>query len=184
MKQWYILHTRPNAEYQVAASLRQRQMQVYLPELVEKNRGGERRPFFPCYLFIKIDLKTTSASSVQWTPGLRRIIAFDNQPAPLPEEVIELIQARLAEIEAAGGWSGNDFRPGEPVRITGGPFRDMVAIFDRPAGPARRVQVLLNILGRVSRLQLKAGCLEKAPAGADTPLKQPRRTRGRGRPIH
>lgn len=186
MEHWYTLHTRPNAEYQVAAVLRQRQLEVFLPEIEvarERSERGQRQPFFPCYLFTRIDLDTVGFSTVQWTPGLRRVVAFDGLPSPVPDRLIELIQGQLLELKS--GHQICRFQPGDPVRIVDGPFRDMVAIFDRPVGAAERVQVLLTVLGQLSRMQIEAACLEKvADAEPELTFKRPRRTRGRGRPIH
>lgn len=186
MDQWYTLHTKPNAEYQVAAALEQRGFYTYLPQLGIRRarKRGVRKPFFPCYLFIKVDLEIVGVSSVQWTPGLRRIVAFDDRPLPLPDEAINLIRRKLGEVEAAGGWPAHNFTPGDTVRIIEGPFQNMLAIFDGPTTPAERVQVLLNILGHYNRVELDVTALEKAPPGAKLPRpKRPRRTRGRGRRI-
>jgi len=186
MEQWYTLYTKPNAEYQVAEALRQRGIQTYLPE-IETGRQDKRRrqqPFFPCYLFVKVDLKAIGLSAVQWTPGLRRLVAFGEQPVPLPEAVINLIRQQLGELEAGGGWPAHPFKPGDTVGITAGPFRNMLAIFEGPTQPGRRVQVLLAILGHLSRVQLDPADLTKVTAPVTAPRpERPRRSRGRGRPI-
>ena len=186
MKTWYTLYTKPNAEYQVADALGQRGFEIYLPEIdaAKMRRGQKKKPFFPCYLFSKIDFKTVSLSSVQWTPGLRYVVSCAGRPTSVPDEIIDLIRRKLGEVEAAGGYPLHPFKPGDVVRITDGPFKDMVAIFHGPATPAQRVQVLLNILGHASRTQVEITDLKKA--GQDEvlpPPRRPRRTRGRGRRI-
>ena len=123
-------------------------------------------------------------SKVQWIPGLRRLVAFGEQPVPLPEAMIELIRHQLGELEASGGWPAHPFKPGETVGITAGPFRNMLAIFEGPTRPCQRVQVLLTILGHLSRVQLDPADLTKVSTQASPPLpERPRRSRGRGRPI-
>jgi len=186
MEHWYALYTKPHAEVQVATTLQRRGIQTYLPEIDSPSarQGREREPFFPCYLFIRMDFKAAGLSSVRYTPGLRRIVAFDDQPAPVPDEMIHLIQCKLGEIEAAGGWPAHSFTPGDTVRITDGPLRGMLAIFDGPTTPAERVRVLLTFLGHVSRAQVCVTDLEKASPGLEVPApRRPRRTRGRGRRI-
>jgi transcriptional antiterminator RfaH len=184
MEKWYTLYTKPNAEHQVVKALTQRQIHTYLPEIeLPKTRKG-RKPFFPCYLFARVDLSQVGISSLQWTPGLRRVVGFGDQPTPLPDEVIKLIQDGLNEIEAAGGWTVHNFKPGDTVLITSGPFQDMLAIFAGPTTAARRVQVLLNILGHASRVQVEVDDLAKASVKEEVPpLKRPRGTRGHGRKI-
>jgi transcription antitermination factor NusG len=135
-------------------------------------------------LFLKVDFEVVGLSQVQWTPGLCRVLTFGDQPAPVSGSVIELIQRKLGEVKARGSWPTYPFKPGDPVRIVDGPFQDMEAIFAGPTTPSRRVQVLLNILGHTSRVQLNTADLAKIPPAADTPEpKRLRRTRGRGHPI-
>jgi transcriptional antiterminator RfaH len=186
MKQWYTVHTKPNAEYQVTAALQYRQIETYLPVIKSERAHHQRKeePFFPCYLFVRIDLEISAASQWQWIPGVRRILAFAGEPVPLPDSIIELIKQKLDALNANGGLVKRPFEPGEPVRITDGPLRDIVAVFDGPITPAQRVQVLLNFLGRSTRVWIDTDYLEKLPKGYQFPdQKRPRRSRGQGRPI-
>ena len=184
MEQWYTLHTRLNAEYQVAVTLQKRGLEIYLPTIRSLQTQPDRvgKPFFPCYLFARIDFETTGLSQIQWTPGLRRLVSFDDRPAPLTDEFIKLIQDKLVELEKKLRYPASCFEPGETVRITAGPFQDMLAIFAGPTIPGRRVQVLLTILGQASQVHLDVTELDKAAPGASAPKpRPPRRTRGRGR---
>lgn len=181
MEQWYTLHTKPNAEYQIVTTLQQRGIQTYLPEIeIPKARNGrKKKPFFPCYLFGKVDLEIVGFSQVQWIPGLRRIVSFGDQPVPMPNAVIDMIRRKLGGIETADGWPTHTFRPGDTVRITDGPFRNMLAIFDRSTTSSERVQVLLSILGHASRVQLSVANLKKVPHSVEAPaFKRSRRTHG------
>jgi len=186
MEHWYTLYTKPNAEYQVAAILRRRGIQTFLPEIESPHRRPKRRrrPFFPCYLFIRVDFERVGLSHVQWTPGLRRVVAFDDRPAPLPDTAIDLIQRKLEGLNAAGGLPAHTFQPGDTVRVTDGPLQGMLAIFEGPSTPSERVRVLLTFLGHARRAHVSAADLEKAPSESQLPAPQrPRRTRGRGRRI-
>ena len=187
MEQWYTLHTKPRAEYQVATVMRRRGIQTYLPELESPHGRHERKtkPFFPCYIFARIDFEVTGLSQVQWTPGLRRIVAFGDRLVPLSDEVVDLIRRRLDGVGAAGGRPVvHDFQQGDEVRITDGPLQGMRAIFEGPSTPSERVQVLLTFLGHLNRMHVSAADLQKVSTAAQSPVpKRPRRTRGRGRHI-
>jgi transcriptional antiterminator RfaH len=186
MEQWYTLYTKPNSEYQVANTLERRGIHTYLPEIEapKTQRKSGRKPFFPCYLFTRVDFEKVGLSRVRWTPGLRRVVAFGEYPVPLPDEVIELIRRKLDMINATGGRPGHNFRPGETVRITNGPLQGLLAAFEGPSTPTERVQVLLGFLGHVSRAHVSVTDLQKVPAEAEAPApKRQRRSRGRGRPI-
>ena len=186
MGQWYTLHTKPNSEYVVATTLRKRNLKMYLPEIeVPKTRPGLRKkPCFPGYLFVNLDFEAVDLSNLRWIPGLHQIVAFDDRPVPVPSEIINLIRLKLGEIEATGGGVAHPFKPGDTVRITDGPFRDLLAIFDGPTTATNRVQVLLKILG-ASRVRVEVSDLEKVPSSAEVPTtNRPRRTRGQGRRIN
>jgi transcriptional antiterminator RfaH len=186
MEHWYTFYTKPNAEYKVATLLQTQGIDTYLPEM-ETSRAGQGRmlkPFFPCYLFAKVDFGTVGLPRVQLTPGLRRIVAFDNRPTPMPDEAIDLIRRKLDGISASGDGLAPVYRPGDHVRITAGPLQGLRAIFEGPSTPDERVRVLLTFLGGARRTWVPVTDLEK-----DTPnieasgTKRPRRTRGRGRRI-
>ncbi|MDX1522571.1 MAG: transcription termination/antitermination NusG family protein, partial [Anaerolineae bacterium] len=156
MKQWYALHTKPHAEYQVRSALQQRKIQIYLPEIATVQAGNVRRkkPLFPCYLFSRIDLETISIRHILWTPGLRRIVSFDDKPASLPDQIIELIQRKLGDFKISQRLTVHAFKPGDTVRITNGPLSDLQAIFEGPTSAHDRVRILLDLLGQASRVQI------------------------------
>ncbi len=186
MENWYTLHTKPNAEYRVNSVLQQRGIQIYLPEIkVHKaNKRSGSKPFFPCYLFASFDFELIELSSVQWTPGLRRVVTFDDQPVPVPNHVIDLIRYKLGEIELSGGQPLHSFKQGDTVYISDGPFQGMLAIFDGPTTPSERVRVLLDILGHINRVYVDVADLKKTEPEVEVPpTKRVRRTRGRGRRI-
>jgi transcription antitermination factor NusG len=185
--QWYALHTKAKAEYKVAAALEQSGFEIFLPEITtQENSKTITVPFFPCYLFMAANLDEVRASTWRWIPGLRHIVTSGSQPVHLPADVIRLIKTRLQELSAqtpAEAQADHGFQPGDTVRITHGPLRDMVAIFEGPTRPSRRVHVLLQVLDYHRRIQLQATDLEKVAEVAAKPHKRPRRTRGRGRRI-
>ena len=186
MKYWYCLHTKPNSEYVVANLLEQRGITVYLPRVStpETEHGRQSSPFFPCYLFANIDFQVVDFSSVQWTPGLRRFVAFMGQPVPVPAALIDKIRYAEDKYDATRANMRHNFEPGETVRVTAGPLQDMFGLFEGPTTPSKRVEILLDIVGRLTRTQIDVTDLEKMSAvDGKSSTKRPRRTRGRGRRI-
>jgi transcriptional antiterminator RfaH len=184
MEQWYALHTKPNYEYSVAAILQRRGFELYLPQRTQilETGGRKRTPFFPTYLFTRIDIQSTHSSQWEWTPGLRSIVHFGGRPTPVPDEVITFIQQKLSEMEDTP--SSPAFKRGDLVRIISGPFRDMTAIFEGSSTPGMRVQVLLSAMGHATRLHLDADQLQMAESEKVTGTgRRERRTRGHGRSI-
>jgi transcription antitermination factor NusG len=187
MESWYTLYTKPNAEHKVAVTLDERGIETFVPEIFnpKKSYNGRPAPFFPCYLFMHVDLGELNSSQWQWTPGLRNIVAFDGMPVPVSEQAIDLIRQTLAELNNGEEQPLQKFSPGDIVRIKNGPFADLLALFEGQTTAAERVTVLLNFLGSFSRVRLGVDNLEKAPAGVQIdPPERMRRTRGRGRRIN
>ncbi len=186
MMQWYALHTRPRSERRVALILGQRSVETFLPEIVSTTTSQQRKivAFFPGYLFAQLDLEKGDPTQWRWTPGLRHVVAYGDQPIPVPEEVIRLIEHKLSEMALSLLQPRQQFEPGDMVRIKDGPFRDMLAIFEGPMTPSARVQVLLTSLNRAIRVRIESTNLEKVAGTTEkSEKKRPRRTRGRGRRI-
>ena len=186
MEHWYTLHTKPRQELRVTRRLDELDVETYLPLVWRATRDGTRRQeaFFPCYLFVNLDLEVSSAARWQWIPGLRHFVSFGDVPALVPPNVIELIRGNVERINAESLPARGRFRVGDSVRITHGPMADMEALFERECGPEERACVLLNFLGRTCRVEVDAAYLERSGLGP-SPVKErlPRRTRGHGRRI-
>ena len=181
MESWYALYTKPRQETVVAGQLQQRGLETFLPQYTECRWGRPARlkPLFPCYLFVRADLEAIGLSTLKWTPGLRGVVSFGGVPARVPEQAIVLVQKRLAQLEAQGGFLRGRFQVGERVRLRDGPLAGLEAIFQGPREPAERVRILIRFLGQSNRAVVPVDMLE-----AVAPRKHPpRRTRGRGRRI-
>ncbi len=150
MKHWYALYTQPRKERQVHGWLVEQGFESFLPTVRRKVRRSDRPDemvYFPCYLFARFDFNDTPQSSIAWMPGIRRIVSFGEQPAIVPEELVDLIRHRLSEVDEVGY---PRLKQGDRVRFLSGPLRDLDAIFDRPLSSADRVRVLLKVMGRMT----------------------------------
>ncbi len=158
MQQWYVLHTKPHKERQVAYALRFQKLEVFLP-IVRVNpvnpRAARERAYFPSYLFAHLDLSVTGLDVVQWTPGLRSLVHFGGQPAAVPDNLILELKRRLSEIRAAGGLVFDGLKPGERVRIVNGPFARYEGVFDVRLPGTERVRVLLELIGEYGRRRMQ-----------------------------
>lgn len=158
-RQWYVLKTKPHAERQVVSVLTGRQIITYLP-LLRRPRRVE--PLFPGYLFLNIDCGSDDILRSRSAPGVSYILNADGVPLPVPDGLVEEIRRR-AEVENSLAPAAR-FRSGDQVVVTAGPFRDVEAIFDRALTPHGRCLILLQILGRLTPVQIDAGFLETARA--------------------
>ena len=166
VKHWYALHAKPRREYMVRDSLEGRGIETYLPVLrmASKPRPHRRqeKPFFTRYLFARMDLTDVPLSSVNWAPGVTRVVSFGGQPAVVQDEVIQWLKNRLARIDSKDYHQGLPLCPGDRLRVSAGPLKDFEVIFDRRMSSADRAQVLVDMLGRLTVCQIDLDCLERA----------------------
>jgi transcriptional antiterminator RfaH len=161
MQRWYAIYTKPKKERQVNTLLQGQGIETYLPTVRRKVRRRdrpERIVYFPCYLFARVDFDVTPRSSIDWMPGVRRIVHSGERPTVVADELVALIRRRLGNIEEVG--RGN-LRQGDRVRIRSGPLRDLEAVFDQPLSAAERVRVLLDVMGRITPVEIDFWDIER-----------------------
>ena len=160
MRSWYALFTKPQREQQVSEILSEKNIETYVPTIQVRRRGRTvKRPFFPRYMFIRVDFEEVGLSEVQWTPGLISIVNFDGALTRVPETIIDHLRERLQEVNSNGTYS--PFKRGDKVRIKSGPLRDLEAVFDRHLSAADRVRVLVNVLGGLTRTEIDIDDIER-----------------------
>jgi transcriptional antiterminator RfaH len=162
MMHWHALYTKPRKERQVCDLLEKRGFEVYLPQLrlLKKRRLVQTsQPLFPCYLFVRTDIKKVGISALSWTLGLRKVVSFCGEPGIVDEDVIDHIKLRLAE--GNGPEIYGRFKKGDRVTITNGPFRDLDAVFDARMSGSNRVRVLLRLMGQATPCEVDDAWLEK-----------------------
>jgi transcriptional antiterminator RfaH len=163
-RDWLVLYTKPRREQEVEHYLGVRGIEVYLPALCVRHKGRKqmtRKPFFPRYLFACIDLSRTGLSAILWTPGLVRIVSFGGEAARVSQEVVDFVRQHLAARQTSGYDDLSRFKPGEPVRVTDGPLRDLKAVFERHLSGTDRARILLHVLGRMAACEVRLEQLER-----------------------
>ena len=162
MEHWYALYTKPRKEHQVDALLRGRGIETYLPTVQRKKKRRDRHDrivYFPCYIFARLDFEVLPRSSITWMPGIRSIASFGERPAIVADEIVELVRRRLEDIEDVGCGL---LKQGDRVRIVSGPLRDLDAVFDQPLSQIDRVRVLVDVVGRMTPVNIDYSRLEFA----------------------
>lgn len=146
---WYALRVKPHKERAVFRQLEQEDVEVFFPQVRVKPknpRARRRKPYFPGYMFVNVDLQSVGANTLNWMPGTMGLVSFGDIPAMVPENLIHELRRRLQEIEEAGGLLLDELQPGDRIRIVSGPFEGYEAIFDARLPGKERVQVLLAFL--------------------------------------
>lgn len=164
---WFVAQTQPNLEAKAAENLARQGFEVYLPRYRKTVRHARRvsivnAPLFPNYVFIRFDFETTQWRSINSTRGVSRLVGCETAPASLPADVVEGLKKR----EGVDGFFDvvrphAEFKAGDVVRVCDGAFNSCRGIFEARTDKDR-VAVLLDMLGRKSRVMLNIQSIEAA----------------------
>jgi len=159
---WYVIQTKPGNEHRVETNLVNQEIETFLPfvETYQSQRGKivqAIKPFFPNYLFSRLDLGL-HYYNVKWTRGVSKILGAGNEPVSISEKVIQSIKERIVKGKVVK--LEDEFKEGDLIQITSGPFKDLTGIFQRKMSDSGRVRVLLSLIGvdipiQISRRQMK-----------------------------
>jgi transcriptional antiterminator RfaH len=153
---WYCARTKPKCEHIAAANLgRNLGLEIFNPRLrMERStrRGLVRtvEPLFPCYVFVKCP--DVTLNDVRYVTGISSLVHFGQQIPTVPDSVID----ELKECFDRGEPLAVEDRlvPGAEVSVVQGAFRGVQAVVLRTLPAKQRVQVLLDILGRPTLVEV------------------------------
>jgi transcriptional antiterminator RfaH len=160
---WYVIQSKPKQEIRAEENLRAWNVETLLPRLLRPARSTTAmrvriEPLFPGYLFARFDVGEMFCK-MRYTRGVSKILGTSEGPTPLADSVIDMIKERM---DAAGVVTATPtLRPGDRVRIIGGPFKDFLAVFEYSATAAQRVTVLLATLNAQVRVALDGHLIER-----------------------
>ena len=160
MSYWACARLVPHQERLALNHLARAGFATYLPRLREWRRSHGRKievhpPLFPGYCFFTIEAQWHAA---RWSIGVIGLIMDGVRPARVADQIIDDLRQRERNglIELA---SPPKFKPGDPVRVTAGPFVGHLGLY---AGmkPRERVEILLRLLGGEQRVTLAKNDIE------------------------
>lgn len=161
---WYIFQSKARKEDLLCEQLRLREVEIFFPTIRVQPvnpRARKIKPYFPGYVFGRINLAESGRSILEWIPGAVGIVSFGGDPAPVPEELVATLRQHLAKINESNGKDLEKYQPGDLVAIRGGPFAGYEAIFDVHLPGRDRVEVLLKLLrGYQVRVELPTELIE------------------------
>lgn len=157
MAAWYCARTKPKHEHIATANLRRHlALEVFFPKLrMEKvtRRGLVRmvEPLFPCYIFVRCVLEE-AINDIQYVSGITRMVHFGNKFPPVSSVIIEELQTCFGADELMA--VEHRLRPGDEVTVAEGAFAGMNAQVLKCLPAKKRVQILLDILGRSTAVEI------------------------------
>lgn len=164
MISWYVAYTQPNGEEKAVEHLARQGYNTYLPRYRRvirhaRRRALARRPLFPRYLFVGLDRLTQRWRPIRSTFGVVGLVASGDEPVQVPANIVDDLRGQ----ESNGAFDllspAQRLRAGDPVRVTEGPFADLVG---RLLGMTdhERVYILLELLGRTVRAEVSGLAIE------------------------
>ena len=160
---WYVIQTKPKKEEEASSYLSNKGVEILAP-LIEAftARNGkinkEVKPLFPGYIFGNFDIQR-NYPLVRWARGVKKVLGYGEYPTPISEEVVNIIKART---DCNGIVKMiKHFEPNDVVRVTSGPLKDLLGIFERWVSDSERVRVLLNLIGYQPSVELHCSMIEK-----------------------
>ena len=124
-------------------------LEVFQPQLrVERatQRGVVRvlEPLFPCYVFVRCVLEEY-LDEIQYANGVHSLVHFGHRIPPVPDSIVEELRECFEAEDMLTVPDG--IAPGDEVTIGEGAFVGMHAYVLRLMPARKRVQVLLEVLG-------------------------------------
>ncbi len=158
MEAWYAFQSKARKEQLLCEQLHMRGIETFFPciPVESANRLAFKiKPYFPGYVFSRLDLNRVGRSLVDWIPGAIGIVSFGGEPATVTDELIRQLRQHIEAIGKARVGRLPIFQPGQQVTIDRGPFAGYEAIFDTQLPGRDRVEVLLKVLKEAQvRLEL------------------------------
>lgn len=159
---WFLAQLKPNSAKIAQTNLQRQKFETFLPlEEETRQRNGRfitsLRPLFPGYLFVALDTAQGLWRAVNSTQGITKLVSFGKQPAPVPQDLVTQLMLRCDE--AGKVLPPSALQPGDQVALTQGPFAHFAAEIEKIA-PDRRVWVLIDLMGRRTRVAVDEGHLK------------------------
>ncbi len=159
---WVCARTKPKHEHIAAGTvITQLGLEVFHPRirLERATRRGPVRlvePLFPGYLFVRCH-SAEDLSNVSYSNGVSGLVRFGQRIATVPVPVVEELKECFENDETMVAKDG--ICPGSEVTIAEGPFLGFKGIVVRTLPARRRVQVLLDFLGRTTAAEFERSSL-------------------------
>ncbi len=161
---WYALHSHPHKEDMLWKQLEASGFEVFYPRLHVRPvnpRSRKIRPYFPGYLFVRVDLQEAGLSIFNWMPYSTGLVSFGGEPSVVSDALIQALQQRMQELQTIQRSATSGYQSGDAIQVETGPFAGFEGIFDVALSGNERVRVLLKLLSRDVPVELPTHQIRK-----------------------
>jgi transcription antitermination factor NusG len=164
-RQWYALRVKSNCEKLVAAAVRNKGFEEFLPLYRSCHRWSDRvksieLPLFPGYTFCRID--PNFRLPILTIPGAMNFIGIGKVPVPIEDSEITAIQDAVRSGLPAEPWTY--LNVGQLVRLDDGPLAGLEGILIENR-KQYRIVVSVSLLQRSVSVEIQRNWV--TPLGAD-----------------
>ena len=162
---WFALCTKPKQEDRACNNLESSGVECFNPKIQKCQRNPYTgagtfisKPLFPRYVFSRFTAGTL-LHQINFTKGVSRVVSFNGKPVPIDDEVIAFFKSRIG----TNGFLnlGEPLKPGDKIRITGGPWQELVGVVERDLTTSERVLILMTSLSFQGHLTVDKNLVEK-----------------------
>ena len=161
-KEWFILQFKSNSHHLAAKNLNRQGFETFLPLHDTTSRRTSRfintsKPLFPGYMFIKFDRAESVWHKINSTYGVSRLITFNSILKSIPTSFVDHLMKRY---DLSGKLLPiQKLKKGDQVKLLKGPFANFAATVEKYEDN-QRVWVLMDLMGRKSKIQAPTGSLQ------------------------
>jgi transcriptional antiterminator RfaH len=171
LTRWHLVLTKPGGELLAKSNLERQEYRVYFPRVRQKllRRGAWREvisALFPRYMFVQLNSAVQSLAPMRSTLGVANVVRFGAEFTTVPDAIVEDLIGREDESGLHRLSSAPLFKAGAAVDVLDGALAGVSGVFEREDGDDR-VVVLLNLLGRESRINLPMASIAPSAIGRD-----------------
>lgn len=155
---WFLAQFKPNSYKIAERNLVRQGFRTFLPlhEETMRVRGKftvQKRPLFPGYLFVALDMLEGRWRAVYSTYGITRIVSLGKEPTPVSRDLVNQLMLRCDQEGKL--LPPKLLQPGDQVTMAKGPFADIIATIESVM-PDQRVWMLMDIMGAQTRVAVPA----------------------------
>jgi transcriptional antiterminator RfaH len=153
-RKWFALYSKPRQEFKAVVKLEASGVEFYFPTIKKTKQWHDRKkkveePLFGGYIFVHCDEKGRLAA--MQNSSIVRTVCFEGKPAVIPDWEIENLKIFLSH--SADVIVSDKIEEGTMVKITDGPFHDVVGVVIRKQ-EEKWLAVSINLLKRSIMVQL------------------------------
>ncbi len=160
---WIVVQTKPSIEPVVCQHFDRAGIIYFWPKIKSLIRGRQItrvKGLFPSYVFVHVNPHDANIMHmIRYTRGIRNVLGGAINPIVVPDELIDIIYERVNQDNVLE--QGLILKEGDQVRITTGPYADLIGVMDKKVSASGRVRVLLTFLHKNVPCEICASSIEK-----------------------